>query len=393
VQEAPQLYHFASYRGHDASTIAKRLLAIPEAERCIHAVFGRSRMPVDFFCDVDLPLFNPAAAQAASIVAAAAASPGDAAAEQAADGIDLGEPTAAAKKPYTGESIVMDVVAAANDLLLRHLGAAASQVVVLDGSGPGGAEAAGKFSYHVHMRCDGAAFSDYRSVGEVASEINQRIGVQALDLGIYRPNGMLRTAFTTKYSARERVLRRMEARDTGLQQLLAPMHKEMDDTHVLGMSLVARTDEFAAHVRDGKDGQAPLRLADVVPRKSKAATDEHGNAVPAHLAETKKRMRFVEVIGKLQKLPPVVAENYDMWIRVGLALHAFGSEGEIFNHWVMFSSRCRVKFDLHQCERQWAYFGRRPDCHNWRRGYNYIMRALPRQLQGAQNVTPGGTGM
>ena len=107
--------------------------------------------------------------------------------------------------------------------------------------------------------------------------------------------------------------------------------------------------------------------------------DEHGNSVPAFLKESKKWARFGEAVAAVKRLPSTAAEEYATWIRVGLALHSFGNDAHIKAHWDAFSMRSPHKFNAEVNKGLWEYFGSRPNCFNWRRGYNYLVHTLRRQ--------------
>lgn len=61
----------------------------------------------------------------------------------------------------------------------------------------------------------------------------------------------------------------------------------------------------------------------------------------------------------LEALPDTYADTYDLWIRVGLALHAFDPSIRGLLLWRQFSDRCRQKAALTDFEYRWATFGRR----------------------------------
>lgn len=61
----------------------------------------------------------------------------------------------------------------------------------------------------------------------------------------------------------------------------------------------------------------------------------------------------------LDTLPDSYADMYDLWIRVGLALHAFDPSIRGLLLWRQFSERCREKAALTDFEYRWRTFGRR----------------------------------
>lgn len=61
----------------------------------------------------------------------------------------------------------------------------------------------------------------------------------------------------------------------------------------------------------------------------------------------------------LDTLPNSYADMYDLWIRVGLAIHAFDPSIRGLLLWRQFSERCREKAALTHFEYRWRTFGRR----------------------------------
>ncbi|EPY25602.1 hypothetical protein STCU_06641 [Strigomonas culicis] len=108
--------------------------------------------------------------------------------------------------------------------------------------------------------------------------------------------------------------------------------------------------------------------------------DLYGNAVSPFLTEKAKWRRYKTVIEKVRRLPPHAAESFDVWVRVGLALHNFSNEDHVFEEWVKFSLRCPAKFTREVCRKKWTQFERNADALNWRRGFNYLNSTVWRQV-------------
>lgn len=108
--------------------------------------------------------------------------------------------------------------------------------------------------------------------------------------------------------------------------------------------------------------------------------DAYGNAVSPYLTEAAKWRRFKSVVKKLETIPPRAAVSFDIWVRVGLALHNFSNEEHVFEEWVKFSVKCPQKFSREACRKKWLQFERNPDALNWRRGFNYLNQTIWRQL-------------
>eukprot|EP00796_Vickermania_ingenoplastis_P012226 gene12226-8413_t len=108
--------------------------------------------------------------------------------------------------------------------------------------------------------------------------------------------------------------------------------------------------------------------------------DAYGNAVSPYLTEAAKWRRYKSVIGKLQHVPPRAATSFDIWVRIGLALHNFSNEEHVFEEWVKFSLKCPEKYSRDACRKKWLQFERNPDALNWRRGFNYLNQTLWRQI-------------
>ncbi|KAG5505604.1 hypothetical protein JIQ42_08370 [Leishmania sp. Namibia] len=279
------------------------------------------------------------------------------------------------------------------------------------------------------------AFQDYRAVKLIADEVNQTLGRDVIDHNCYRPNGMLRCAFSAKMpssqdhnyrlqaengaeAARKRLVPLVTASDPALQQRLSETEsvlRTMTDPEILELTFVTRhldvdtkvikaarehaTSLLAleSHAPDGSEEQlrraAALRATTkhhfklirqrhiTGPQGTQAVEyDAYGNAVSPFLTEAAKWRRFKSVTAKLRTLPPQAAESYDVWVRVGLALHNFSNEDHVFEEWVLFSLKSPLKYSREVCRKKWLQFERNPDALNWRRGYNYLNSTVWRQV-------------
>lgn len=120
--------------------------------------------------------------------------------------------------------------------------------------------------------------------------------------------------------------------------------------------------------------------ADGTGRGEQVEYDAYGNPVSPYLTEPAKWRRYKTAIQKLQSVPPRAAENFDTWVRIGLALHNFSNEEHVFEEWVRFSLKCPQKYSRDACRKKWLQFERNPDALNWRRGFNYLNSTLWRQI-------------
>lgn len=369
LQGAPQLFTFACIRDADSLAVADEILKIDQSDRVVHSIFGRAKVPVDFYADIEFPTWG----QHLNNVKGASH---DNLNEDGSRNEELDEESAQAKeKPYTGESVAIDVIKATTDLLKEHYDVAPSVTALFDGG-----TTAEKHSYHLHMRLPSAAFLDYTFLGELHSEINVAVGVQAIDLSTNRPNGMLRLAYTPKFTSRDRVLLPVVPQDSELKRMVSSM-KELSPRELLAMSLITRTDEIKKDPDSIKLLSTSASLSGGK-RLKKQYDDVTGRVIQPHLYNEKKPLRFKEACARVAALPMHLADSYDTWIRIGLSLHSF-NDPEAFNKWLQFSSKSPSKFDPAVCERYWAIFARRDNCFNWRRGYMYIMKSTAQSKTGA----------
>ncbi|TPP53918.1 Primase C terminal 2 (PriCT-2) family protein [Leishmania donovani] len=279
------------------------------------------------------------------------------------------------------------------------------------------------------------AFQDYRAVKLIADEVNQTIGRDIVDHNCYRTNGMLRCAFSAKMpsaqdhnyhqqtdngaaAARKRLVPLVTASDPALQQRLSETEsvlRTMTDPEVLELTFVTRhLDADAKVIKAARkhatsllahESDAPAESAEQLhraavldattrhrfklirprqimgPQATQAVEyDAYGNVVPPFLTEAAKWRRFKAVTAKLRTLPPRAAESYDVWVRVGLALHNFSNEDHVFEEWVRFSLKSPLKYSREVCRKKWMQFERNPDALNWRRGFNYLNSTVWRQV-------------
>nr|CAJ2468995.1 unnamed protein product [Leishmania braziliensis] len=279
------------------------------------------------------------------------------------------------------------------------------------------------------------AFQDYRAVKLIADEVNQTLGRDIIDQNCYRPNGMLRCVFSAKMpsaqdhnyrlqsessaeAARRRLVPLVTASDPALQRYLSETEsvlRTMTDPEILELTFVTRhldadpkvikavhehAASLVAHKSHGQDGSAEqqhraavlhatrkygfklIRSRQIMgPQATQAAEyDAYGNVVSPFLTEAAKWRRFKSVTAKLRTLPPRAAETYDVWVRVGLALHNFSNEDHVFEEWVLFSLKSPLKYSREVCRKKWVQFERNPDALNWRRGYNYLNSTVWRQV-------------
>lgn len=279
------------------------------------------------------------------------------------------------------------------------------------------------------------AFHDYRTVKLIADEVNQTLGRTVIDEGCYRPHGMLRCAFNSKMTSTQehdhllkrrstatmqqrRLLPLLTASDAALQRRLSEMEavlRTMSDPEIMELSfctrhlddpkLLKKLHQHAQNlvVLDRHSATAgsleQLRIDDALrattrhkfrlikprqvlgPQSDQAVEfDAYGNVVSSFLTEGAKWRRYKAVVSKLRSLTPRAAESYDVWVRVGLALHNFSNEDHVFDEWVRFSLKCPQKYSRDVCRRKWVQFERNPDALNWRRGYNYLNSTVWRQV-------------
>lgn len=381
VQSAPNLFSFVAQRDASSLEVARNILSIEQNDRCVHAFFGRHKVPCDFYADIEFPTHERYMANLRMTEGLIGATSPEK--EQAAAAAGRG------KKKYMGEEIVIDVIKASTAILQERFSMKPSVIALFDGGAT-----ADKYSYHLHMRCDKAAFADFSVLQEVFSEVNFAVGIDAIDLACCRPNGMLRMGFTPKFSDKSRMMLPMRTTsDAELARLIQPM-QELSQEQLVAMTLVSRLDELRA--LSGAGGSASLNAEGSFSSssdfklvtaaggrtKKKKQYDASGRAIEAHLQDDKKPARFREVCGRLHQMPLFVADDYNTWVRIGLSMHSFGPDPAAYQHWLQFSAKSPTKFDPQVCEKYWQIFARRPDCYNWRRGYLYIMKTLSTTSKG-----------
>ena len=383
-------FSYIGFRNVPPLEVAKCLLLIPEDRRQFHTVVGRDKHYCDYYADIDLP-------------------------------------TATAAE---GEETLLRVLDRL-DGSLRSLDFGKYDLMVLESNHTAGKSVVGtaKRSYHIHLRGSESCFEDYRAPRAISENINMSIGSAVIDVGCYHQGGSLRTAFSAKAgptAATNRFLP-LQASDSELQRRLREM-LELPPDAVLERSLVTRdvravkgtmpptvspapskssTKNKSTEVEMQQPhspallSAAPLRIFNarggVVGELNKRGTkglrkvcvDAAGQAVPRFLREDVKWLRYKMALEKLHSLPSGAAADYNIWVRVGLALHNFGTEGFLYREWLRFSMKCPEKFDRDACEKKWKQFGEdnrgsalHPDHEreNWRRGYNYLTSTVWRSL-------------
>jgi hypothetical protein len=326
-QEGASIFSFLSFKGLGPLDTAKRILAIPEEGRHMHAVFGRQDgTPLDFAADLDFPFCKVGTED---------------------------------KGYYTGESIVLEVLQGIQEFYKTQVKVAPpTDIVVLDGG------SRQRHSYHIHVRSPDAHFTTFQGMRDAASWVNSRLPFALMDIGIYRPRGTMRVAYCPKFTEKWRSLTPLVAQDPALQSLLAPMG-DLTKPDLVARSFIANPGATGKMIRGASN-------------KDTGTVDEFGNKVPKFLQENKKWVRYGECTAALSRLPDSYAEDYHSWIRIGLSLHAFAedSNSRPLNDWKNFSARCRTKYNPAHCDALWVVFGRRPGAFNWRRGYFYMTRKV-----------------
>lgn len=104
------------------------------------------------------------------------------------------------------------------------------------------------------------------------------------------------------------------------------------------------------------------------PQKNPRAQNKKN--LPADLARVQEALRCIP------------AFDYDMWLRVGMALHAAGEEN--CSYWVEWSRTCPEKFDADVCRKKWSSFSAERD--------NAVTVATIIQLAKEYGWTPEGNG-
>jgi hypothetical protein len=329
-QEGPSMFSFLAFTGLGSRGVVRRIFEIPESERHLHTVFGREGIACDLALDLDVQRCK--------------------------------EPKNHAGY-YTGETILREVLDAVASHYTDVLGLTAPDVVVLDGHSDK------KHSYHVHVRHSDAYFFDYLAARDAAAIINSNLSVKVVDLGTFRKRGMLRVAYTPKFTEPKRILLPFVAQDAALKVMTKAM-REMSEAQILERSLITNTATTDS-----------MKVIKTKQGKSATEYDEFGAVIPKFLLENKKWQRYGEAVASVKRMPPQASEDYNVWIRVGLALHSFGHEPHILALWKDMSARCRSKYNPQVNENLWEMFAKRPHCYNWRRGYNYLMHTAQGQLR------------
>jgi hypothetical protein len=80
-----------------------------------------------------------------------------------------------------------------------------------------------------------------------------------------------------------------------------------------------------------------------------------GQSVPCHDRPDDRAL----ALSALDGLSPSLADCYWDWLRVGMALHAIGDDGEMFSAWDRWSQHCVEKYQPGACGRKWKSFGKK----------------------------------
>ncbi|KEG06987.1 TcC31.29 [Trypanosoma grayi] len=414
-----------SAHNDSALVVAERLLDFPPHMRHFHSICGRENVPCDFFADVDLPNETPAVGEKVLLEMLNYL-------EVRLHGIGFLEPSFLV---LTNEVPSADKVS--YHVHARAMGTPGEDHEETGGSGDDGVdsdttsmdkptqqrqkkkkEADGKKSGKRGRRSAQkiVAFQDYRVVKLLADEVNMTLGRTVVDEQCYRVNGMLRCAYSSKLAAHsavaaaaaaggggaasqkgKRLVPLLKAQDAALQRRLNDMAAQigvLSEAEILertfGVRFAPVADTRRGSSSSSSGGSDTLRHFRLIrakhvlgPRDAQAAEfDAYGNPVSVYLTEGAKWRRFKSVIQKLRRMPPRSAESYDLWVRVGLALHNFSNEDHVFEEWVRFSLKCPQKYSRETCRKKWQQFERNPDALNWRRGFNYLNSTVWRSVQG-----------
>lgn len=366
-QENEETFSFVGFEGLPYLAVATRLMLLPEEHRTFHVVCSTGG-PCDFYGDIDLPattsdkivteLLDAAVNEVTTLMSSACERMQQRAAKQ--------QQIAA----FAGPEV----------LLLRNPNPA-------------------KKSLHLHMSFPHLCFEDYVGVRAVAEHINAKVSLALFDLHCYRSKGMLRLPFNGKsrrqndaHEARhslEPVLSFPPSAEGNRLRSATASSAALSRPQIVSKAFCLREEYALTKPSLWKELKG---AAHAVPRGTlfpnvasrgssrPAEFDEAGRKIPAFLAEATKPRRYQEVVKSVRSMPTRCADHYDQWIRVGLALHNFGSEDKYFEEWVTFSLRCPNKFSRESCRKMWNKFVRHPDHTNWRRGYNYLTKTIYREM-------------
>ncbi|CUG87050.1 primase-like protein, putative [Bodo saltans] len=408
-QENTSTYSFVGFEGVPFLKVAECVMQVPVEHRTFHAICGRMSVPCDFFGDIDLPLTTSTASIETMILTAL---------RRVQE-----EVSAATLRQHPSWSVGPSSSS-------KGKGDAPPEVLLVTNP-----QATTKRSYHLHIRFPHVCFCDYRTVRHVAEKINGELGASFFDLACYRERGMMRTAYSrkvgvgsssslhhelapafpqisnselkkllepsTRWSPAECVARSFVIREDFMESKFLkqtsssatsfssssspPVSLLEDDNVALAKALLPKTlsiPSFHEGVTAAERNKAAKQNGGDINNHNNAVTeyDKQGRPIPAFFMERVKPKRFREALKSVHALPSTAAEPYDQWIRVGLALHNFGSEDRNFEEWVQFSVRAPHKFSRETCRSMWDKFQRHPDHQNWARGYNYLTKSIWREL-------------
>ncbi|KAH9598338.1 Prim-pol family 5 [Trypanosoma melophagium] len=411
-----------------ALVVAERLLSFPPHMRHFHTVCGRENVPCDFFADVDLP--NETATSGEKILLDMLNY-----LEVRLQGVGFLQPSfliltnevpSADKVSYHVHARAMGSSENGDEDIaeMEEQNSTSKKNEKKHNSGKKGEDEEDaeeeledrkgnktknnkKKSKKKHSGNKIIAFQDYRVVKLLADEVNTTLGRAVVDEQCYRVNGMLRCAYSAKVTPGQkgkRLIPLLKAQDPALQRRLNEMRDSMQnlsEAEILARTFATRFAPCVPHTTRKQNSNSNsntkadelrmylkqfkfVRASHVLGPKDATALefDVYGNAVSAYLTEGAKWRRFKSVIEKLHRLPPRTAESYDVWVRVGLALHNFSNDDHVFDEWVRFSLKCPQKYSRESCRKKWQQFERNPDALNWRRGFNYLNTTVWRAVQG-----------
>ncbi|RHW70925.1 mitochondrial DNA primase [Trypanosoma brucei equiperdum] len=311
---------FFAWPGTPLAVASSAVANMPETIRTVHAIFGREKTPMDLVLDIDCPV--PQEHWSMSKV-----------------------------RPFQKKVLddVMNVIVEEIEAIGEEI---ESQVVLQSPN-------LKKVSFHVHTKLKDAAFEDYNSLHGFLHQFHKRI--PAVDLQIYRSNGMLR------------------------------MHRCMKENHTSAI-VVFEDKDWNIGFPDGivPDAKAALhsacireegtysRLLHFDPPRNFPTAFENSGANGSGAAEDKK----IKVL--LPRTEREAVENASRWLREGtreadvdewrswirLGINAYRvayhfrdamtlqrpALEELLDAWVEASKKCPAKFKPGVCEARWATF-------------------------------------
>ena len=381
---------FYAWPGVPMIEVAKGMMDMPKELRTSHVVFGRPDLPLDLAFDLDEPIPSNKMKSADMVRA-----------HQRARLLESLEVIHGAIKER-GEKVASQAVLVSPNLR--------------------------KLSFHIHIKLEDAAFKDYAHLGAfIRSSIYPKLR-SVVDPQIYRPNGMLRIFhnmkddMTSPLSVYDDIALQLNmslidgaptpAAATPLKKAhsapVAAATKAADSSQLYTRAaLTAKAAAKAAAapavaVTNGISNLAPydMMLHSFIQRPS----DSFSRFVEVSQAEldTSKQLRrfghtgtgddasgsgkrdkrppmplnkseaLCNVRDWMDALPPNLASEFSLWVRVGLYLFRIGQEfpietitkdipgyatrdmdKEMLELWVEFSKKCPLKYRIGDCEKRW----------------------------------------